>query len=308
MVMANITTALNLEEVLCSAEFREEIHDHLMWLIVFTIFLSFTAILENTLILVVLHKDSSLHPPSKLLIFSIVSTDLFAGIVREPLAVVVWTSMISERWKICRYAFISLVVSGSIFGCMSFLTVTAVSVDRFLALSLGFRYRQVVTIKRSYTIVTLFWIASIVSSVMYLQYNVVTFRYTNIFAALCLIITVIAYTKIFLTLRKRQSHVQDAGQTNQVRQASKTRYTRSLTTALWLLLALAVCYLPQSVMLLLVTQSQTVFSSFVLVGQQITMTLVFLNSSLNPILYCWRMRRVRLAVLGTIKNICKSRN
>ena len=100
--MANITTALNLEEVLCSAEFREEIHDHLMWLIVFTILLSFTAILENTLILVVLHKDSSLHPPSKLLIFSIVSTDLFAGIVREPLAVVVWTSMISERWNICR--------------------------------------------------------------------------------------------------------------------------------------------------------------------------------------------------------------
>ncbi|XP_022797238.1 adenosine receptor A1-like [Stylophora pistillata] len=36
-------------------------------------------------------------------------------------------------------------------------------------------------------------------------------------------------------------------------------------------------------------------------------TVVFINSSLNPVIYCWRLREMRLAVKGTLrKMLCKN--
>ena len=57
------------------------------------------------------------------------------------------------------------------------MTITAVSVDRLLALLLGLRYRQIVTLKRTDIIVAFFWI---VSSVIALWY---TLDYIKIFVS-----------------------------------------------------------------------------------------------------------------------------
>ena len=42
--------------------------------------------------------------------------------------------------------------------------MTAISVDRLLALLLGLRYKQIVTLKRTYIIVTTFWVFTLVAS------------------------------------------------------------------------------------------------------------------------------------------------
>ena len=55
------------------------------------IILSITIFLGNSLILVALHKESSLHPPSKLLYRCLVTTDLFM-------------SLANDNWSLCRYA------------------------------------------------------------------------------------------------------------------------------------------------------------------------------------------------------------
>ena len=70
--------------------------------------------------------------------------------------------------------------------------------DRLLALLLGLRYRQVVTLKRTYTKVITCGVVSAVFSTTYLC------RCT-----LCLVTSVFAYTEIFLTLRRHQTQVQD---------------------------------------------------------------------------------------------------
>ena len=50
----------------------------------FNILLSITGILSNCLILVALCKESSLHPPSKLLYRCLATTDLLVGLVNHP--------------------------------------------------------------------------------------------------------------------------------------------------------------------------------------------------------------------------------
>ena len=86
-----------------------------------------TAFLRNSLILFALNKESSLHSPSKLLYCCLATSHLLVGLVIQSLCYLL------------------------LFG-VSMLTMAAISVDRLLALSLGLRYRQIVTLKRIYII------------------------------------------------------------------------------------------------------------------------------------------------------------
>ena len=163
----------------------------------------------NTLILVALHKENSLHPPSKLLLCCLAISDLCIGLVSEPLAVIFWMSTIYERWNFCRHIFVSLVVTGYILCGMSLLIMTAISVDRLLALSLRLRYRQVVALKRTCIILVMFCVISIVFSTVYVKSNEIAVKYIQILTTVRLTTSSVSYTKIFLKLRQRQTEVQE---------------------------------------------------------------------------------------------------
>ena len=131
------------------------------------IFISITAFLVKTLILGSLHKETSLHAPSKLLYRNLAITELCVGIIADPLAGTYWTSVIKERRDICYYAYLAENLTGHTLCSVSLLTLTAISVDRPLALLLGLRYRQVVTLKRTCINAFGFWVLSIVGSSSY---------------------------------------------------------------------------------------------------------------------------------------------
>ena len=61
------------------------------------ILLSITPIVTNSLILVALHKESSLHPPYKLHYHSLATTELLVGLVAQPLYAVYWMSSVQEH-------------------------------------------------------------------------------------------------------------------------------------------------------------------------------------------------------------------
>ena len=148
----------------CSPELIRGVDGELIFLSALNIFLSIAAFLGNTLILVALHKETSLHPPSKLLYRNLAITDLCVGIIAEPLYVTYITSVVNERWDICHYANWAARFSGQTLCSVSLVTLTAISVDRLLAVLLGLRYRQVVTLRRMCITVIGFWILSIVSA------------------------------------------------------------------------------------------------------------------------------------------------
>ena len=59
------------------------------------------------------------------------------------------TSLVNKRWNICHYTSLAMGFWTSTLCAVSLLTSTAISVDRLLALLLGLRYRQVVTVRRT---------------------------------------------------------------------------------------------------------------------------------------------------------------
>ena len=212
MALENFTEGENhktVQELYCSAEFVRGVESELIFLSALNIFFSVTAFLGNTLILVALHKVTSLQPPSKLLYRNLAITDLCVGIIVEPVAVTYWTSVVKERWDICYYSLRTGAFSGYTLCVVSALTLTAISVDRLLALLLGLRYRQVVTLRRTSITVIGFWILSIVGASTIIWNLFITTWYQYIVAGLCLVTIIFAYTKIFCTLRHNQIHVQN---------------------------------------------------------------------------------------------------
>ena len=288
---------------LCSASLTGGIHEQLTYISGINIFLSITAFLGNSLILVSLRKESSLHPPSKLLFSCLATTDLCVGLITEPLYVTYLMSLVHEKWNLCRYALDSSVIAGYALSGVSLLTMTAISVDRLLSLLSGLRYRQVVTLKRTSVIVATFWVLATVAGMLYLRNDLITFWYGYIVIAICVVISIFSYSKIFLTLRRQQTQVQDHVQQQQLSQAiplNIARYRKAVSSALWVQLALVACYLPYGVVSAWFRSARQTPSDFL--AWELTITLVYFNSSLNPFLYCWKISEVKQAVKQTIRD------
>ena len=300
--MAAPTLENSIRELYCSANVTARVHDELIVLLVLNTFLSITGFLGNTLILAALHKESSLHPPSKLLLRSLAITDLLVGIIVEPLYVVYLMSVKSQRWYICYNVYVALFIASHILCAVSLLVLTAISVDRLLALWLGLRYRQVVTLTRVSITVIVMWVLPIVATTSYIWNPQLLSLFLYIHLCFCVSIIIFSYMKIFFMLRHYQIQVTVAQE--QPRQAiplNIARYRKAVYSALWVQVTLFICYLPFGITQAL-TESVKVSSSLYL-AKTFSFTLVFLNSSLNPFLYCWKMKEVRQAVKDAIRQI-----
>ena len=299
-----------LEKYFCSTELIVQVHDHLIILLVSHIFLSITAVLGNALILLALYRESSLHPASKLLYRNLAITDICVGFTVDPLGIIRFTPMANKQGHICYQVYKCSVIISYALCSVSLLTMTVLSLDRLLALLLGLRYRQVVTLKRTYATITLLWLVSTINATMYLLNPQITYLSANVGIALCLVTSILVYSRIFLTLRHNQIQVQGHVSQGQQRQSPAiplniARYRKAVSSVLWVQVTVVVCYLPYGIMEAVTFQEDV--SLPVYIASEYASALVYLNSSLNPLLYCWKIREVRQAVKNTLRlNCCSS--
>ena len=306
MATTNITGSgpqtKTFERLICSPVWEVNFKQHPISFSAINILLSITATLANSLILVALHKESSLHPPSKLLYRCLATSDLLVGVANHPLYAAYWMSLAHEDWSLCRYAGNAGYISSFTLCGVSLFTTAAISVDRLLAMLLGLRYKEIVTLRRTYIILAIVWIGClIVGSFSHLNYRTI-FWYTFTSISSCLVISIASYTKIFRALSHHQAQIQDHArqQPMQPNALNMARYRKAVYSALWVQLALVVCYVPKFTVEIVIFLSATRFSNFFLIYGMANV-LVFFNSTLNPFLYCWKISEVRRAVKQTIR-------
>ena len=277
---------------------------HRIILLMFGIPLSISAVVGNVLIIVVLHKVSSLHPPSKLLLACLAFTDLSVGLIAHPLFCGLFL-FTPKRPSSC-FRFLIVLNTSFLFSGVSFSTMTAISVDRLLALLLGLRYRQVVTVRRVKISIVALWIlySSVVMMAIYGNRRM-AFGISSAGFVMCIVISTFCYTKIYRTLRLSQVQVQDQSHQGQPNEEgtplNKERYKKTVSTALWVQITLLACYVPFGLIsLFVITASRTPSIVF---AWLLSITLLYFNSTLNPLLYCWKMRELRQEMKNVIRKI-----
>ena len=277
------------------------------------IFLSVTATVGNVLILVALHKESSIHPPTKLLFRCLAITDLSVGLFSEPVYVVLLQKYIIPEFNptIVYYGNYLNYSSSFILCTVSVLVSGAISVDRLLALLLGLRYRHVMTSRRVRAILACFWMTGVSLASLYFWNLRVAFSIFVAFALLVLVTSIFSYAKIYFKLRdhRLQLLVPQLRQPNRgVIPLHVTRYKKTVSSILWVQLTLAVSYVPFVIVVMFRMYGGMFVNVNFVAAYQFTITVFYLNSSLNPILYCWRIKSVRQASMETLRqlNCCKS--
>ena len=280
-------------------------YDAFIVLSVFNIFLAITATLGNTLIFLALGRGSCLHAPSKLLIRSLAFIDLCVGLISQPLAAVHAVSILTKHLQIFQFTVVSSYVTSAVLSGVSLFVLTFISIDRLLALSLGVRYRQTVTTKRVRISVIVIWAVNIANAVIRFLGNRFVFYIICLAGILfCVVVSTFCYVKICHTLRVQRKKVwatvSERRQPNESSRLHVERYKKTVSSALWVHFTLLACYLPYSI----VSGLKAITGDTFAVAEGFTGTLVFFNSSVNPVLYCWRMREVRQAVKETIRQCC----
>ena len=240
----------NIHEFTCSRNFYLLQDFQSFWIsylgVTINSIFSFTSVLGNFLIIVAL-QNSALRPPSKMLFLCLALTDLCVGLVALPCFVIYVTSMIEERFDICRIAEILMQISSFALCGISLCTVTLVSMDRSLALLFGIRYRQIVTLKRVRSTVIIFWILLLSVSLLYLLKKDAVMITFCVFALFCLAVSTFSFLKIYFTLRHRQSQVVSQSEREHRQMSTRAnvfKYKRTVALSVWIYLILTLCYLP----------------------------------------------------------------
>ena len=276
---------------------------------VFSSFLCYTAIVLNIVAIHAIRKTSSLPRTLKTLLLSLAVSDVGVGLLGQPLFIsllVMWLKQSDPGCNIYK----GFVVVSELVVLASFFGVVAVSVDRFLAIHLHLRYQELVTHKRVVALVILIWVLSVFLSSMILW---VPFHISSglimVLGLVGLAVTAVVYIRIYLVARrhKNQIHVvqvQQATENNEI--ANLANVLKSALGIFYVFLLFLICYLPFFVGMAVYEINGP--SIPLKKGLHCASTLVFLNSSLNPLIYCWKMRHIRHAVINILRNMSWLRN
>ena len=268
--------------------------------------LAISASLGNAAVFFALRKISSLQPASKLMYQCLVVTDFCVGVFAQPLFAFQLFSVTSRRLQLCYILVTINNILGKVLSGVSLFILTAISLDRLCALCLRLNYKYVITFRRTLAVIIWIWLLNIsLANLRRFWKHALITDLMSAFIFSALTISAMSYLTIFLKLRKYCHEVQGTNQDNQsnVRRSAFNiaKYKRTVFTGLYVQIALVTCYLPfGSTIVLTGTRGYNPSSN---VAVRLAITLALLNSSLNPILYCWRLRGVRQGVKQAVRNI-----
>ena len=253
--------------------------------------------------------------PLKTLLLSLAVSDLGVGLLAQSMYVVHLVSMdwnenneTSQTFNATFFAF--LVPTNSFVSATMFLIIILCA-DRFMAIHYYLTYQELVTHKRVVTAVVSTWVLSGLFSLTRLWLpKSIMFVVISITELACIIAATFFSIKIYLSVRLHVNEMQvlqlqHAPQNAQM--VNVRRMRKFAMMSVYVCLVLTVCYLPD-----ICTLFAIAFTSRPSTGIKhlkfYTLTLVFLNSSPNPVVYCWKMKHIRHKIIGFIRNAFTEQN
>ena len=258
------------------------------------------SILGNALVLAAIIRTPSIRSTPHMIMFcSLAVSDFLVGLIAQPTYIV---DLLLKR----RYVYHVAVMSGYSYCLVSLFTITVITVDRFLALHYHMRYATLVTESRvKYTLITI-WLISFFVSGFGLWNERVHSIILGVLIIICLLISTFSYIRIYRIVRRHHLQIRTQQQAvqsfNTGNNSNTAKLKKSVMNTFVFYMVLILCYFPLYVLSIRYGTSDKDWPT----EWTFAYNLVFSNSSINPFLYCWRLRELRAAVVKTAKQmLCK---
>lgn len=274
-------------------------------------FLSPVAVLTNLLILLALWKTLSLQSASNILVASLALSDLCVGLLLQPMLVFInLTARHVSATTFC-VVFQFHMFLAYLFTALSLGTLTYLSIERSIALHWHLRYYELVTTKKvAITVIQLWVFQSLMSTIIWFaigSYSILAaLSVTGAFC--CILVICYSYVSIWRIVRRHHRQIQSDQTAAQGQNALNIlKYKAKTYTSLLILELFALCYFPY--LCFEIARLARGGHDFIdIVEYSILETIVFVNSSLNPIIYFWRVKDLRRTAWNTLKslNVCQN--
>lgn len=263
-----------------------------------------TASLGNILILISLRKSQAIHSPSKALFSGLALSDLAVGLIVAPLHFGLTLGIVLDNPLLYCSFYAPTTTAGYGMASISTLTAVIIAVDRYLAFRLRIRYRQLVTVNRVVFLLVLVWIIGILFALSWTLDRNISHIVGASATFICTTTTFYCYLKIFVGLRHQAAQIQEQ---NQLGRASNRNffnipiYKKSVKNMFFIYCVILICFVPYFLALMVLFSVGLGSSTFLVLS--LSYVIIMLNSSLNPFVYCWRIREIRRQVLSIMNDI-----
>jgi len=252
----------------------------------------------NVIILRVIWKKQELHSPSFVLLSGLAASDLIVGLVCQPSFVAYHIAELTDDFDAyCALRIIQSISSYTTIG-VSLATLSGISIDRLLALTLHLRYNGLVTIRKIMLTAVVVWVVS--TSVVLLRFWISNWFFVPVAVLLItFLITALSTWKIFQIVRRHQRQISQQQRIAQRRDVNVLKSRKSTITVLYVYGLLLLFFFPLFVTIFV--ESFTGYTTRMKIVYDYVTTAVFINSFLNPLVYCWRIGEIRRAVRNALR-------
>ena len=257
-----------------------------------------------------IRKSSSVPKTLRTLMLSLAVSDVGVGVFIQPLFTSFLVTWLQMNNLSCSIYYLMAGVMRALVN-VSLLSVVAISVDRFLAIHLHLRYKELVTHRRVVAVVISIWMVCTFFSLTMFWVSIGTFPMINaVISTIGFLLSILINIRIRLIVRWHKFQIQslqlqEAGQCSEVKRLAVS--LKSAVCILYVHLMFLVSYFPffSSMLAVKINGPNSTIRSL---NNVLTLILVFLNSTLNPLIYCWKMRHIRHNVIDILRNMPCKRN
>ena len=267
-------------------------------------------IVLNAVIIFAVAAKRQLRSNSNILLACLASTDLITGLVVQPFLIAVNIERIYGEGPFCMLEKVSTIpFYGVCFA--SFFHLVLVCVDRYIATKYALRYQGIVTTQRITVCVVLAWgftvliiadllVFAVIDSQIETEFYFVCMKVNDaiVYAiiSVCIAFIVYAYRYIYSETRRQQKRLETEQLSHEEAKRLK-KANKAASTVAFILGALILSYFSVIIIAVVTAYVVDITPSFTNMLWNWSMTIISLNSLLNPIIYCWRIKKLRLAFL-----------
>ena len=264
-----------------------------------TVVASFPTVLLNAFIILAIKQRKELQKPSNIMLSSLAVTDLLVGVITMLTCATVDFFRLRQVSfeKTCMLVMVNMFFQPFLFTA-TLHHLTIIAWERYVAVQKWMDYKRIITNGRLKKIAICTWISALFPTAAYFYIRVALVdrrMFNNVFAfwttveSVCIFLVAFFYLRVYLGIRNRKlNEISQIDVLMKAKLESKVAKTTGLLTAALISSFIPICLFAVlgNVVPLLRTNAVVRFAQLV----------TQLNSLFNPLLYCYRDHRFRIAI------------